>query len=594
MNNISSRLAKLRNKMQENKISAVIIPGTDPHASEYIAQCWKDREWISGFTGSAGTVMVALDFAGLWTDSRYFLQADSQLNGSGISLMKQGLAQTPEINQWLIHHLSPGSKVAVNPQMISTNAYSKLSTELNEFGLTLTGIDLLNSVWEDRPSIPTEKILMHDTHFCGRSIREKLQMVNDEITKLNADTLILSALDDIAWLFNIRGKDVDYNPVAIAYAIVSKKESILFVNPDKIDGQLNKHLSSQGVIVDEYSSIYKKLKSLRNTSKILIDGNKLNQSLFEAIPTECKIKDSMSPVFKLKSIKNETEVSGIKTAMERDAVALSRFFIWLENNLGKEKLTELSISQKLYEFRAQGELFFGESFGTICGFAGHGAIVHYSANKESDATLSADNILLLDSGGQYKDGTTDITRTITLGQVTEQQKNDFTLVLKGHIGIATAIFPSGTRGSQLDILARKAMWDKRINYGHGTGHGVGHFLNVHEGPQSIRTDENPTTLQVGMVISNEPGLYRTGLYGIRTENLVLVIDKGASEFGTFLGFETLTLFPIDKNLIDKSLLTADEINWLNSYHKNVYARVSPLLNKDESEWLFEKCSPMNN
>ncbi len=585
---IQVRLDSLRLSMRQNGIDAVIIPGTDPHASEYIASCWKDREWISGFTGSAGTVMVGLEFAGLWTDSRYFLQATNQLEGSGIHLMKQGLAGTPEINTWLIQNLEAGKTVAVNAQMISANAFKKLKFELQEFQITLVGIDLVSSIWTDRPEIPAAKIFAHDTEFNGLEVKEKLSKLRAEIIHLNSDTLILSSLDDIAWIFNIRGKDVDYNPVAIAYAIVNLNESILFIDPAKVDGDLKTQLQSQGVYINNYAEIYNTIEQLN--SKILIDGNKLNQSLFESIPKTCKIKEEMSPVFKLKSIKNSVEVQGIRTAMIRDAVALTRFFMWLEGNMNTNELTELSITSKLHEFRASGQYYYGESFGTICGFAGHGAIVHYSADEVSNSKLTTDNILLLDSGGQYLDGTTDITRTVSLGNVTEKQKLDFTLVLKGHIGIATVLFPSGTRGSQLDILARKAMWDRQINYGHGTGHGVGHFLNVHEGPQSIRSDENPTILQAGMILSNEPGLYRTNEYGIRTENLVHVIEVGENEFGKFLGFETLTLFPIDKNLIDKSTMTSDEIAWVNNYHQMVYDRVSPQLTQIEAEWLSEKCA----
>ncbi len=590
--NIANRINSLRIKMQEHKIDAVIIPGTDPHASEYIANCWKDREWISGFTGSAGTIMVGLEFAGLWTDSRYFIQADKQLDGSGITLMKQGVANTPEINSWLISNLNEGSKVAVNSEMISTNAFKKLRSELSEFEIQLEGLDLVSPIWLDRPQIPTEKLFIHDLHYTGVSVSDKIHTLREKMKELNSDTVILSALDDIAWLFNIRGKDVDYNPVAIAYAIIKMNESILFIDQSKISETDFSRLNDSGIKIDDYANIYNSIQSLTVSSRILIDGNKLNQSLFESIPIVCKVKDAMSPVFKLKSIKNETEIQGIRYAMERDGVALIRFFMWLEENLGKIKLTELSISRKLKEFRAIDNLFYGESFGTICGFAGHGAIVHYSANEESDAELRADNILLLDSGGQYFDGTTDITRTITLGNPTQEQKTDFTLVLKGHIGIATVIFPEGTRGSQLDILARKAMWDLYLNYGHGTGHGVGHFLNVHEGPQSIRMDENPATLQKGMIISNEPGMYRTNKYGIRTENLVAVIDKGSSEFGNFLGFETLTLFPIDKNLLDLEKMTEQEIDWLNNYHQQVLTRLSPKLADNEKFWLSQKCEAL--
>lgn len=589
MTEINERLAKLREIMKQEGISACIIPGTDPHASEYIADFWKEREWISGFDGSAGTAAVTLDKAGVWTDSRYFLQGAEQLEGTGFELMKQGLPDTLEIIPWLISELKVGEKVAVNSQMFSVNAYAAMKNELQSNGIQLVTLDLLAKTWTDRPALPLNKFFVFDVKYAGKSASEKLQILRTELKKVRANAFIMSALDDIAWLFNIRGNDVSYNPVVIAYALVEEEKATLFIENEKLTSETKAYLEAEGVSVAPYLAVYNNLRNITSENAVLIDGAKLNQSLYEAIPEACAKRNMMSPVFRLKSIKNEVELEGVRRAMIKDGVALTRFFMWLENNVGKEDISEISLSEKLYDFRAEQENFVGESFGTIAGYAGHGAIVHYRATPESDASLETENILLLDSGGQYFDGTTDITRTITLGKPTEQQIADFTMVLKGHINLGKAVFPTGTRGSQLDILARKALWDNYLNYGHGTGHGIGHFLNVHEGPQSIRMDENPVTLQPGMIISNEPGMYRAGEYGIRIENLVHVVPAGKTEFGQFLTFETLTLFPIDKNLIDVYALEMDEVDWLDAYHQKVFETLSPYLNKEEQKWLKEKC-----
>jgi Xaa-Pro aminopeptidase len=589
MESIKNRLASLRNAMLKAGVSACIIPGTDPHASEYIAECWKERVWISGFNGSAGTAVLTLNKAGLWTDSRYFLQGTEQLTGTGIELMKQGLPETLEIIPWLSDELKAGDKVGVNPQMFSVNAYAAMKSELKMVGIELTSIDLLAEVWTERPSLPLNPFFVFNSKYNGKSTTEKLTAVRSELKKARANVFVMSALDDIAWLFNIRGNDVDYNPVVIAYALVEEDKATLFIAPEKLTPETKQYVEKQGVSVAAYTGIYDALKGISASKAVLIDGAKLNQSLFEAIPSGCAYRNTMSPVFKLKSIKNEVEMAGVRRAMVKDGVALTKFFKWLEENVVSGKLTEVSVDKKLYQCRKEQENFIGESFGTIAGYGPHGAIVHYSATEESASVLKPEGIFLLDSGGQYLDGTTDITRTVALGKVTEQQKTDFTLVLKGHIALGTAVFPTGTRGTQLDILARKAMWDLGLNYGHGTGHGVGHFLNVHEGPQSIRMDENPTVLQTGMFMSNEPGLYRTGEYGIRTENLVHIVPAMQTEFGQFLQFETVTLFPIDKNLIAIDMLNEIEKTWLNAYHQKVFDNVSPMLNGSDKIWLENKC-----
>ncbi|OJX90364.1 MAG: peptidase M24 [Paludibacter sp. 47-17] len=592
MNRIQQRLGVFRDEMRKAGVAACIIPGTDPHASEYIADYWKEREWISGFDGSAGTAVVTLHEAGLWTDSRYFLQGTEQLKGTGFELMKMGLPETPDMLSWLNQVLKPGEKVAVNPQMFSLNSYASMEKELSMNGLQLISADIPAAAWTDRTPLPTDPFFVFSAEKAGRTCAEKIQSVRNELQKAHADVVVMSALDDIAWLFNIRGRDVAYNPVVIAYAMLDAKNCVLYLDDRKLTDDTAAYLAGENVTVKPYLSVYDDLRALPLQNKVLVDGAKLNQSLYEAIPKSCTKINQMSPVFKLKAIKNEVELAGIRQAMLKDGVALTRFFMWLEANVASGTLTEVGIAEKLAGFRADQGDFFGESFGTIAGFAGHGAIVHYRADAASDASLTTDNILLLDSGGQYLQGTTDITRTVTLGNTTGQQKTDFTLVLKGHIGLGSAKFPVGTRGSQLDILARKAMWDLGINYGHGTGHGIGHFLNVHEGPQSIRMEENPITLQPGMILSNEPGLYRSNQYGIRTENLVRVRESVATEFGQFLEFETLTLFPIDKNLIDQSMLTQQELNWLNNYHQEVYDKLAPMLIADEQAWLRNKTSAL--
>ncbi len=590
MEHIKYRVASLRELMNKKGISACIIPGTDPHASEYIAEYWKERVWISGFNGSAGTAVITLNKAGLWTDSRYFLQGTEQLSGTGIELIKQGLPETLEIIPWLSDELKAGDKVGVNPQMFSVNTYAAMKSELKTEGVELISIDLLAEVWTERPSLPLNPIFVFDTKYNGKVSKEKLTALRAELKKAKANIFVMSALDDIAWLFNVRGNDVDYNPVVIAYALVAEEKATLFIAPEKLTAETRLYLEKEGVSVADYTAINDTLKGISASKAVLIDGSKLNQSMFEAIPSVCAIRNTMSPVFKLKSIKNEVEMAGVRRAMVKDGVALTKFFKWLEENVASGKLTEVSVDKKLYEFRKEQENFMGESFGTIAGYGPHGAIVHYSATEESASVLKPEGIFLLDSGGQYLDGTTDITRTVALGKVTDKQKTDFTLVMKGHIALGTAVFPAGTRGTQLDILARKAMWDLGLNYGHGTGHGVGHFLNVHEGPQSIRMDENPTVLQSGMFMSNEPGMYRTGEYGIRIENLVHIVPAMQTEFGQFLQFETVTLFPIDKNLIAIEMLNETEKNWLNAYHQKVFVNVSPSLNESEKIWLENKCS----
>lgn len=588
---IRKRISALRDAMFHAGVSAYIVPGTDPHASEYISPCWKEREWISGFTGSAGTVVIGRSRSGLWTDSRYFLQAADQLSDTGIELMKSGLPETPDMVSWLKSLLKPGDSVGVNPLMFSVNGYKAMQAEFASVGIALINLDLIHSIWLDKPAIPLAPAFPLPVKYSGKSVSAKLADVRKGMIQNKTDMLVLSMLDEIAWLFNIRGTDVPYNPVTICYATVGLAEATLFIESEKVDNGLRTALRDEGVVVAPYSMIYDTLKSSAAGQKFMFDGSKLNKALYDAFPEGCEHLNILSPVARLKSIKNQTEIEGFRRAMVKDGVALTRFFKWLEENVHSGTHTELSVDEKLTQFRAQQPESYGPSFNSISSYMSHGAIVHYSATPETDAALLPEGIYLLDSGGQYLDGTTDITRTISLGNPTAQQRNDFSLVLKGNIALNKVIFPVNTRGSQLDVLARMAMWQKGINYGHGTGHGVGHYLNVHEGPQSIRAEENPVVIEEGMVMSNEPGIYRTGEYGMRTENMMCVVPAFRTEFGTFLTFETLTLCYIDRQLMDFDVLDNADVEWIDKYHQKVYDSLSPYLDQAEKLWLQQKCAP---
>ena len=584
---IKSRLAALRNVLIQNKLDAFIIPSTDAHLSEYPASHWESRQWISGFTGSAGTIVVTKDKSGLWTDSRYFLQAANQLEGTTIDLFREGLPQTPSITEWLAEELERDAVVGIDAQVYAAKDALKLENELNKKGLKLySEKDPFADIWEDRPEIPLNPIFVLPEQYTGESAKNKTKRIIEVLENENADSLLVASLDTIAWLFNIRGNDVKCNPVAVCFAYISKRENVLFVNPQKISQETAEYLKSQNIILAEYNKVFDYVSDLKET--ICIDSSKVTLKLLNIIAESNNVIDMPSPADLMKACKNETELNGFRNAMLKDGTALVRFFMWLETNVQSGEIKETDIADKLVEFRSEQDLFVGESFDTIAGYGPNGAIVHYHAYPETASQIKPEGFLLIDSGGQYFDGTTDITRTVAVGELTEQMKIDYTLVLKGHISLATAIFPEGTRGSQLDVLARKALWDKGLNYLHGTGHGIGHFLNVHEGPQNIRMNENPATLQTGMVTSNEPGLYRAGKYGIRLENLIVTQKETTTEFGDFYSFETITLCPLDTKPVKKELLNPEEIAWLNNYHKEVFNKLSPLLNDGETKWLKDK------
>ena len=571
---IKERMHALRMTFPPNYIKAFIIPSTDPHLSEYVAPHWMSREWISGFTGSAGTVVVLMNEAGLWTDSRYFLQAAKELEGSGITLYKEMLPETPSITKYLSQKLKPGESVSIDGKMFSVQQVEQMKEELAAYSLQVDLFgDPLKRIWRDRPSIPNSPAFVYDIEYAGKSCEEKVAAIRAELTKKGAYALFLSALDEIAWTLNLRGNDVHCNPVVVSYLLITQDDVIYFISPEKVTKEVNEYLKEQHVKLKNYDEVETYLNTFTGRN-ILIDPKKTNFAIYSAINPKCNIIRGESPVALLKAIRNEQEIAGIHAAMQRDGVALVKFLKWLEEAVPSGKETELSVDRKLHEFRAAQPLYMGESFDTIAGYKEHGAIVHYSATPESDVPLQPKGFLLLDSGAQYLDGTTDITRTIALGELTEEEKTDYTLILKGHIALAMAKFPVGTRGAQLDVLARMPTWKYGMNFLHGTGHGVGHFLSVHEGPQSIRMNENPVVLQPGMVTSNEPGVYKAGSHGIRTENLTLVCKDKEGMFGDYLKFETITLCPICKKGIVKEMLTNEEIEWLNNYHQIVYEKLS--------------------
>lgn len=589
---ITNRLTALRTIMIRKGISAFIVPSTDPHSGEYVPEYWETRKWISGFTGSAGTVVITLDKAGLWTDSRYFLQAEEQLEGTGIILFKERVPGTPTIANWLGQVLQPNEKVGIDGWVNTVSEAENLILELKKYHLSLITIeDPFISLWQNRPSLPSEPIFILPETYSGRSCKEKLDLINNELQKSQANALLLSSLDEIAWTLNLRGKDVHCNPVFVSYLLITPQANTLYIYPEKINQEVMAYLEHQQIQTKPYTAIEQDLKDIQGMQFLLPPTT--NFTLYQTIATQNDIIRQTSPVTFLKAIKNETEIAGFHKAMKRDGVAMVRFLKWLKETVRTNQETEMSIDQKLYELRAEQDEFQGISFDTIAGYQEHGAIVHYEATPETSSQLKAEGLLLLDSGAQYLDGTTDITRTISLGPVTEEQKKDYTLVLKGFIALSTAEFPHGTCGTQLDILARQYMWKNGINYGHGTGHGVGHFLNVHEGPHQIRMNYVPAPLLPGMTITNEPGIYKAGKYGIRTENTMLVVPSRETEFGVFYKFEPLTLCPIDQEAILPEMLTTEEKAWLNQYHKNVYEALNPMLSEAEKQWLRNATLPLS-
>lgn len=584
---IQDRLAALREVMRRESIDAFIFPSTDPHNGEYVPAHWEGRKWISGFDGSAGTAVVTMDKAALWTDSRYFIAAEEQLQGTEFKLMKERVEGTPTISQWLgmsLAHIN-GAVVGLDGYVNAANEVRGLAEELRrQGGITIrTNFDPLDIIWKDRPEIPLNTVVQHPLEYSGETAESKLQRIRTAVKRSGAEALLVTALDDIAWTLNLRGSDVHCNPVAVAYLLIDVEKTILYINKVKLAPSAADALKAAGVVVEDYGNVVEGLRHFDGYN-ILLDPNHVNYALFSAVSAK-KVVEAASPVPYLKCVKNEAEIRGFHSAMLRDGVAMVKFLHWLKPAVEAGGQTELTVEKKLTSLRAEQPLFKGVSFDTIAAYQEHGAIVHYEATPETDVELKPRGFLLLDSGAQYLDGTTDITRTIPLGPVTEEQKKVYTLVLKGHIQLELCKFPNHASGTQLDILARQAMWKEGLNYMHGTGHGVGSYLNVHEGPHQIRMEWKPAPLQAGMTVTDEPGLYLAGKFGVRIENTLIVKDFIETEFGKFLQFESLTLCPIDLDCADLDMLTAEEKQWLNDYHEMVFEKLSPLLNDEEKEWL---------
>ncbi len=589
---VLDNITLLRSLMLKNNIDAYIINGNDPHLSEYVPERWHTREWISGFKGSYGRVVVTLYKSALWTDSRYFIQAERELIGSGITLIKDKQPDTIQYEDWILTEIPPKGVVGIDGLTISTSDERKLSCKLTAKGIILKkDVDMVLQIWINRPQLPDYPAFDYDVKFAGATRREKLDLIRLQLKEKGCEGTIITMLDDVAWTFNIRGRDIEYNPLVTGYGYIDKEEAIIFADSYKIPFNLKTILLAEGIKLMEYDSFLSFLKNLKSKT-LYLDPDRTNSLITQTLCHSCKLVEGLSIPTLLKSVKNECEISGMREAHKRDGIAMINSLYWIESNVGKVELSELDVCDKLKEYRSKQEYYKGESFYPIVGYAEHGAIVHYHVSEETDSTIKPNGLLLIDSGGQYLDGTTDITRTISLGEVSEQQRIDFTLVLKGMIQLAKAVFPYQTRGGSLDILARKALWDNCLNYGHGTGHGVGHFLCVHEGPVTIRQDSTTEPLQEGNILSNEPGIYREGEYGIRIENLILCQKYAQNEFGNFLSFETLTLCPIDRKLVKTDLLSNEERDWLNEYHKRVVDETSPYLEKNVLKWLKNICSPI--
>ncbi|MEA1876605.1 MAG: aminopeptidase P family protein [Bacteroidota bacterium] len=589
---VNEKIRAIREKLVQHELSAYIIPSTDPHMGEYVPDHWAERTWISGFTGSAGTVVITKDFSGLWTDSRYFLQAEDQLSGTEMELLRLEIPHTAEHIDWIKAHLPEGSRIAVNGNMIPVSSVRDMKSRLSKNKMELiTHIDLVKKVWTNRPALPDDLLMDHPVAFSGRSRKDKISDTREYMTKAGATHYLVSALDEIAWVLNLRGKDITFNPLFVSFVLISHEDSILYIDEKKLPVSLKQEIYADGISIRSYSDIIGDLSRLSDSTILAIDPGRTNQAMMNAVHSQVKIHEELSFITRLKAIKNEVEINGLRDVMIKDGAAWVKFLCWLDKNIGKITISELSAAEKLVSFRLEQKDYIGPSFHPISSYSNHGSVVHYAVSKESSIELHAEGIYLCDTGGHYLDGTTDTTRTITLGNPSEQQKQDFTLALKGTLGVSMLRFPKGTKGYQMDILARKALWDYGLNFGHGTGHGVGFFLNVHEGPQTIGTGASGnmnTSFEPGMITTVEPAIYREGSYGMRTENMTLCTEDLVNEFGVFYKFETLTLAPVDLELIEVSLLTQVEIKWLNDYHQIVREKLSGLLSEEERLWLKSK------
>ena len=591
---INERVGRLRSWMKENGFTAFVFPSSDPHNSEYVADHWKSREWISGFSGSAGTAVVTLEHAALWTDSRYFIAAEKELNGTGFQLMKLRVEGTPSVSEWLASELSTYEKAVVGLDG-NVNSFAEVAAMEQELAtkgnITVrTDVDPMAELWTDRPVIPDNMVSLHPLEYSGESTSSKISRVRKHLLDCGADGLLVTALDEIAWVLNLRGSDVHCNPVFVSYLLISPENITLYINNVKLPEEVKAYLVSEHIDVQAYESVVEGLRLYAGKS-LLVDMSSTNYSLATAVPFE-KVCSGVSPIASMKAVKNKVEQDGFRAAMLRDGVAVVKFLAWLKSAVEAGGQTEISLDDRLTALRAEQPKFKGISFDTIVGYEAHGAIVHYEATPETDIPVQPHGLVLIDSGAQYLDGTTDITRTIALGELSEEQRRVYTLVLKGHIQLDRCRFPAGACGSQIDALARAPMWREGYNYMHGTGHGVGSYLNVHEGPHQIRMEWRPAPLQAGMTVTNEPGIYLEGKFGVRIENTLLIVPAESTAFGDFLKFETLTLAPIDTAPIVLEMLGTEEREWLNNYHRRVYESLSPYLEGNEKEWLRKATLPI--
>jgi len=593
MNKSAEKLALLRAALDQNNIDAYIIPSSDPHLGENIPGHWRIIEWLTGFTGSSATVVITDSFAGLWTDSRYFIQAQDQLAGSGFRLIKPETYKSSDYSDFIAESIKPEGAIGLDGRIFSISRFRKLDKKLKPGQIRINNnCDFITDLWANRPAMPDSIGFDHPVELCGKERARKIAEVREQMKERNINYHLLTSSDDIMWLLNIRGNDVKYTPLLISFALIGLKQILFFANENKIPVKLSAEFDELGIVILPYEETSGIISAISEKATILIDPETTSVSLFNSISKELNIIEDISIPSRLKAVKNKTEINSISRAMIKDGIALTLFFNWFENRPASHSLTEVMLADKILEFKSQQKDFLGASFAAIVAFNANSALPHYTPVRGSDSEITDNGILLVDSGTQYMDGTTDITRTISTGIPTAGQKKDFTLVLKGHINLALAKFPAGTRGYQLDTLARKFLWDSGLNFGHGTGHGVGFCLNVHEGPQSISPANNKTAIERGMLISNEPAIYREGEYGIRIENLILCYEDEETEFGQFLKFDTISLCYIDKSLIDSSLLNKEEIKWLNLYHKEVYEKLSPWLSGEEKIWLKEKTDPL--
>ena len=594
MKTIEQRLEGLRQLMLREHLAAFIFPSTDPHSGEYVPEHWKGRQWISGFNGSAGTAVVTLEDAAVWTDSRYFIAAEEQLHGTEFKLMKDGMPGTLSIAEWLADKLkhTNNTEVALDGMVNTLNEVNALKEELRKLGgLTLrTNLDPLKTIWTNRPEIPTNKVELQPLELAGEETRHKIERIRMALRAVHADGTLVSTLDDVAWTLNLRGSDVECNPVFVAYLLIEQQRTTLYINKEKLTNEVYNYLLSQQIDVEDYADVTKGLANYAEYN-ILLDPNTTNYTLAKMVKCQ-EIVTMSSPVPALKAVKNEAEIRGFRNAMLKDGIAMVKFLKWLKPAVEAGNETEISLDDKLTSLRAEQPLFKGKSFETIVGYEAHGAIVHYEATPETNIPVKAKGLVLIDSGGQYQDGTTDITRTIALGDTTTEQRTAYTLVLKGFINFAMLKFPDGATGTQLDATARLPLWREGMNYLHGTGHGVGAYLNVHEGPHQVRMQWRPAPFHAGMTVTDEPGLYVEGLFGIRIENTLLTTPYRSTPFGEFLQFSSLTLCPIDTAPIELSMLTNDELSWLNDYHRTVYNTLAPHLDSEHTEWLKDATKPL--